>query len=213
MQEYDFARKLAFSRGVSLDTYPATIRSLLGPSCVDVRKAPLELDKQGVDWVAELRGGAEMNIDVKAREAGCSAYWKRGAYDRPEPELALETWSVMPDAHNPSGKIGWTLDESKVTDYTLHVFDPRDCLEVFLLPFQLLRMAFKGNFRLWTSVFRVAPQTSHRGSATWKSECVFVPASLVTEAIAAETKRHIDEEKKRQRAAAPRQGNLFTPDG
>jgi hypothetical protein len=177
--EYDFAEKLAFSRGVSACTHPDTIRGLLGLSCVAVNEPSLAMNIAGVDFVATLRRGAKLNIDMKARTKGCSKFWQDG------PDFALEIWSVRP--HNgSSGKVGWTLDESKITDYTLHVFDPSDTNQAFLMPFQLLRMAFRRNLLDWKAEFSKPDDRDVQSSGKWKSECIFVPACRVLKAITAE---------------------------
>lgn len=205
MNEYDFAERLAFSHGrrAGVDTH--TLKDLI-PGCVEVRKNDVTKNDRGVDFIATLRGGAELNIDHKARDVGCSRYWR---YVQPElalgfgegtspqsmtggrePELSLETWSVCPE-HGGSGVAGWTLDESKLTDYTYHTFDLSDSDEVFLLPFQLLRMAFRNNHKTWCEAFRVERQVtpSEKGRNGWTSECVFVPAWCVVDAIKSEMRR------------------------
>lgn len=176
--EADFARKLAFSRGRTENTHPETIRKLI-VGCESVRTVNINGDDNGIDFVATLRRGAELNIDLKAREP-CSRYWA----ERNEPELALETWSVCQDERHPKGRTGWTLDESKLTDYTLHVFDPADTTEVFLLPFQLLRMAFHRNLFGWRSKFR--ERKNRKRNESWDSAFIPVPAWCVIGAIEAE---------------------------
>lgn len=174
VSQFNFAECLAFSQGVAQETDVETIRSII-PGCAGVVEVVKDLKWQrlGIDYIARLRRGAEILIDGKARERGCSKYWRKG-----EPQLALETWSVIP-VDGLQGKAGWTLDETKVTDYTLHTFHPDDTCTVFLLPFQLLRMAFVRNYVAWRKHFKVAVQDSGR----WKSQCVFVPAGVVLLAI------------------------------
>lgn len=178
---YTFKSKLQFSCGVAENTHPDTIKKLI-VGCIAVRKAPLEMDKTGIDYIGTLRGGAEVMIDMKTREPGCKKFWKfNKETQRVEPEVSLEIWSGMPCEKKPSGKTGWTLDESKLTDYTVHVFDTNDTNEVFLLPFQILRMVFRENLETWRKQYRVAIQNS----GTHKSQCMFVPAHVVLEAIKA----------------------------
>jgi len=147
-------------------------------------------DRSGVDFWAELRGGAKLRIDIKARQKGCSAFWSPAPLfgKQVEPELSLEKWSVVPGSSqlNRIGCTGWTLDEGKATDYTLHVFDPSDTREVVLLPFQLLRMAFIKNIASWYGAFRSARQKNTHNGHHYESECVFVPAWCVIAAIQAE---------------------------
>jgi hypothetical protein len=187
--EYEWEDRLAMSSGVTERTHPETIQKLIGPSCVRVERNITNGNDNGIDYWAYLRGGAKLAIDIKAREHGCSKYWKScplfgvGV----EPELALEIWSVKPEPENFTGQAGWTLSESKETDYILHVFDISDTPERFLLPFQLLRMGFRRNIKEWTRKFRVETQrTSRANGHRWQSECVFVPAVIVIDAITEE---------------------------
>ena len=122
-REYDFAERLAFSRGIAETTHPDTIIKLI-PGCVDVQRTSKTEDRRGIDFKAILRRGAELNIDIKSREKGCSKFWQPYRFGQGiEPELALEKYSVAPPSaiENPiveEPKTGWTLDESKETDYT-----------------------------------------------------------------------------------------------
>lgn len=168
---YSFHEQLAYSRGVREATDLQTIAALI-PGCVSVTKTDVEQDRAGIDYVAILRKGARILIDAKTRTRGCGRHWKQG------PELALETWSVLPDERN-KGKVGWTLCEAKEVDYILFTFDPADSNEVFLYPFQLLRIAFVNNLNAWYRKYKVDTQDSGR----WKSRCVFVPESIAWDAL------------------------------
>jgi hypothetical protein len=172
MNEYDFQERLTFSVQSEGRTFEKIISETL-PGISTVVKTDVAVDKTGVDYIATLRRGSKINIDLKLRSAGCSKFW-----DNKKEELALEYWSVMPDETH-VGKAGWTLDEAKDTHYTLHAFSAEDSTRVFLLPFQLLRKAFRTNAELWKKEYRVEKQSSK----TWKSECVFVPAHIVMNAI------------------------------
>ena len=171
MRTYNFDERLAFSKGTRQRTDLETIKSMI-PGCTNVETANTEMDRQGIDYIATLRRGAAIFIDAKAREAGCSKFWNDG------PELALEIWSVCPENGN-GGKVGWTLDESKQTNLVLFTFDPSDTAQCYLLSFQLLRAAFHNNFHQWTGIY----QRDKQSSIDWKSECVFVPANVVLDAI------------------------------
>ena len=171
MNEFDFMAKLNASKAARSGGMAAIIKTALD-GCQAVEEASVELDKQGVDYVATLRRGAQVFIDMKSREAGAAKYWSDG------PELTLETWSVLP-VNGSLGKVGWTLDEQKITDCILYVFEPSDTDAIYFLPFQHLRMAFRRNFIAWTQAYKVARQSS----GDWQSECVFVPAAKVLSAI------------------------------
>jgi hypothetical protein len=180
--QYDFDERLRDSKGRRLETDLEPIKGMLH-GCISVAVAPLHLDRAGVDYIATLRGGATVSIDAKNRQRGCSKRW---GWPK-EPQLALEKWSVMPGGlHNTPKEcavVGWALDESKKTDYVLFKFHPSDTPLVYLLPFQLLRVAFFKNIKVWWDVFFHHPQNSVRNGSEWQSECVFVPAETVCHAI------------------------------
>lgn len=172
---HDFQQKLAFSLGENERVDLEVIKeAILG--CAQVVKSDEETDRRGIDYIATLRRGGEIFIDGKTREKGSSRYWKYG-----EPELALEIWSIMPTEGNP-GKIGWTLNEKSVVDYILYTFDQSDARDFFLIPFQLLRVAFQRHFSEWKQKYFIKRQQS----TSWCSQAIFVPASVVLEAVTAE---------------------------
>ena len=171
MNTYDFHDRLAFSTSRNGRPLGQVIAETI-PGVVRVVATDVAQDKTGVDYIAHLRRGAQVFIDLKMRDRGCGQFWDG------EEDLALEIWSVIPEDGFP-GKRGWTLDEAKATHYTLHAFDPSDSARVFILPFQLLRKAFRAHFEDWGVRYRHAIQDSGR----WRSECLFVPVSVVLTAI------------------------------
>jgi hypothetical protein len=171
MNNFDFNERLSFSVTSNGRTFESIIQETL-PGIAMVEKTNAEQDKTGVDYVVTLRRGSRVFVDLKLRDKGCSRFWKSGE------ELALETWSVIPE-DGCAGKTGWTLDEAKATHYTMHAFHPEDSTQVFLLPFQLLRKAFRQNVKTWKTLYR----TERQSSGSWKSECVFVPADIILSAI------------------------------
>ena len=174
---YDFRERLEFSLGQQQASDLLTIQSMI-PGCVSVEDSSPELNRRGVDYIARLRRGAEILIDAKTRSKGCSRHWNGCG-----PEFALETWSVRPGGkyrtHDNLKKIGWTLSESSSVDMILFKFDPADSTKVYLVGFQLLRIAFRRFFKEWYSKFKVDIQDSK----TWESECVFVPSSVVYDSM------------------------------
>ena len=171
MTVHDFRTDLAFSQGIVRETCEATIMEML-TGCVAIEKSNLPDDRNGIDYWATLRGGARIGIDHKTRRKGCSRHWNNG------PELAPEIWAVVPGGRS-APKPGWTLDESKETDLVLCTFDPSDSEQAFLLPYQHYRLAFRKYLISWTTRFRVAIQPND----CWNSECVFVPAWCILDAI------------------------------
>ena len=169
---HDFREKLERSREGM--TAQALIQSWL-TGCVNVEAASLQDDRNGIDYWATLRGGAMVGIDHKLREPGASRFWGYGF-----PELALEIWSVKPDETlRTEGTVGWTLSETKNTDYILYTFAPTDSPRAYLIPFQLLRIAFRQYFHEWCEQYKAKNQSS----GEWMSQAVFVPAPIVIEAV------------------------------
>lgn len=139
------------------------------PLCSKVEKTAADMDKQGVDYVAVLKGGAKIFIDAKTREKGASRYWRYG-----KPEIALEIRSVVE-----KNKLGWTLSDTSKAHYILYTFDSSDSERFFMIPFQLLRKAFWENGRQWIEHYGKKTQRSDG----WHSTAVFVPADIVSQAV------------------------------
>jgi hypothetical protein len=167
MGNYDFTERLEFSRGTNEEKDIDILRKYID-GCVSVEKTNTEEDKKGIDYIATLRNGAKIKIDAKTRSENCSKYWHNG------PELALETWSAIPNKFN-KGKVGWTLDEGKEVDLIFFKFYPSDTDKLYLMSYQLLRMAFRRNYKVWKQKFKTDVQSSNG----WESQCIFVPAGTV----------------------------------
>lgn len=179
----EFDDDLAFSVRAGNDV-DCEIIQRVHPDCVSVRKTETrEEERAGIDYVAVLKGGHAVRWDAKRRKTGCSSYWKKMTDGRIIPELALETWSVIPEPPG-AGAIGWTLDEYKKTDYILFTFDASDYAWAYAVPFQHLRAVFTANKSSWRSQYRHGTQTSRCNGRKWQSECVFVPAPTLLRAIA-----------------------------
>ena len=159
--------KLTFSQS-KIDSDIQAIKKYF-PQCVAVEKTDVEIDRQGVDYIATLRGGAKIFIDAKTREKGASRYWKHGV-----PEIALEIYSVVEQK-----KIGWTLSSSSKAHYILYTFDAADSEEFYMFPFQILRKAFYKNGRRWIDEYGQKTQASDK----WHSSAVFVPANVVLQEV------------------------------
>ena len=179
---YDFDQCLAASKTVVAEASDvATIKSML-TKCSDVKRASQELDRSGVDYIATIEGGREIYIDVKSRSEGCSKNWRaRNKAGELIPELAIETWSVIPNRTCPDGKIGWTLDHKEKTDLILYRFDPCDHGRAFLLCFHTLRMAAEKKAVDWRLQCKVARQRN----TNYYSESIFVRADFVLDSMRA----------------------------
>lgn len=167
MRYNDFNQKLRYSLGEQQKFDHEILKKHI-PFCDKVEKTDIETDRTGVDYVATLRGGAVIYIDAKTREKGCSKYWNG------EPELAIETWSVVEQK-----KVGWTFKENSNVDYILYTFPESDCKEYFFIPFQLLRKVAVENYRAWTKKYK----PKFQANKDYRSQAMFVPASVVLNAI------------------------------
>ena len=173
---HNFNQKLCYSFGEQEQSDIDILKQAFIGS-VSVIKTDIETDKGGADYIVTLRKGAKILIDAKTREPGASRYWRYK-----EPELALEKWSVCPDENGDGGKVGWTLNEECNVDMILYTFDPSDSKQFYLLPFQHLRIAFIRHYAEWVNRYGLKKQRSEYG-LKWQSEAVFVPASIVINAI------------------------------
>lgn len=163
-ETFDFAKQMAMSHGVigSIPIEELLLKQIVGST--GVRKADKADDKQGTDYFVDHIRGVPLSVDIKARKD--DPIDEYGSDD-----LALETWSVV------GVKKGWTIDESKRTDYILWLFatTKRYCL----VPFHPLRLAAKRFGAKWYAKYKVARQPNHG----YVSECMFVPRVVVWQAI------------------------------
>lgn len=165
----DFRGDLQFSLG-EREQFDIQLLQKAINKCVKIEKTSAELDRKGIDYIATLSGGAEIYIDAKTR--------RNVRIQNGYPDLALELWSVKPQ-NGIRGKIGWTLSTKSNVDMILYTF-PRDKWGCFyLIPFQLLRMAFCENGKRWLEQY----QSRIQYNGSWQSECMFVPANIVLDAV------------------------------
>jgi hypothetical protein len=184
---YDFSERLAWSKARRQDSDLETLRAMF-PKAASVTKTSIDEDRAGTDYVVELRRGALLRVDAKARDRGSRQWWKAG------PEVALETWSVMPggkyETPDSRRRVGWALDESKEIDLILYTFDPDEHEFAYVRPFPLIRETFRRNCREWRAQYKTAPQDN--GAWRYESECMFVPLVVLDQAIEAMSRRRSD---------------------
>lgn len=175
----DFNQKLQYSLGEQQNFDHEILKRHI-PNCERIEKTDIETDKTGIDYIAVINdgvhpGGTKIYIDAKTRERGCSKYWHNG-----EPELAIETWSVVGSQYNKAVP-GWTFKTNTNVDYILYTFHESDSKQYFFIPFQLLRKAARENYSDWIKRYPLKRQ--NQTSGRYQSEAMFVPASVVLEAI------------------------------
>lgn len=170
MNSFGFKTQLAMSTGTAIGNDVEKLLLEKIPGSVRVVKADTKDDRTGTDyWIEHVRG-APISVDTKVRND--DPVQKYG-----EDDLALETLSVVEQQ-----KIGWTLDETKRTDYILWWFIPTR--RWVLVPFLQLQAAFRKRLAEWRGMYRSARQrTTEPGRIGWHSECLFVPREAVWAAI------------------------------
>jgi len=172
---YDFDIMLQRSKRERAKQDLAALLDLI-PGAVSARETEdIERDKKGIDYIVTLRSGADIYIDAKQTLKPERHTWRYG-----EPELLIEVYSALE-----TQKAGWTLDESKVTDYILYSFCPEDTQRRFLVPFQLLRMAARKYIHKWLEYKRREVKTKSRGRG-WTTVVTYVPVSKLMQAVMSE---------------------------
>lgn len=161
-REYGFAEQMILADGLCKTKDVQNI--LLGyiPGACKAFKAGKENDRSGVDWWVEHNSGKFLGIDCKIRTGDYSVKDKR------KDDLALEIWSVV-EKQIP----GWTLQESKRTDYVLWVW--MDTGRWCLVPFLMLSTVFKLFKDEWRLTYQWNRQRTIGNDRDYHSECVFVP--------------------------------------
>lgn len=133
---HDFAERLEYSQRLSNEPEWIAFYQRLWPEALSIVRldADSKWQRAGVDRMIILPNGKEVLIDEKNREKDFS-------------DILLEEWSVFfGDAH-PENKLGWTLDPSKHIEYVAYAIHPLQ--RCYLLPFELLRLAFKHYLPAW----------------------------------------------------------------
>ncbi len=177
MNTYSFKRQLVMSAGVSATDDVKQILLENVPGAKAVRKASPTEDRSGTDWWIEHARDSELSVDTKIRPL--DPIEKYGKDD-----LALETWSVVPGSHSRDrsvSAIGWTLDETKRTDYVLWLW--QNTRRWCLVPFPQLCAVFKRRQDTWYEIYKHAEQTTTKGGASYRSEMLLVPRREVWAAI------------------------------
>jgi hypothetical protein len=162
IKKFDFKTQLVLSTGTAanktigeilLDAIPGSLRAI---------QSLEKSDRQGVDWWLDMKSGERVGVDCKIRGEDPIPLYKKD-------DLALETLSVVE-----KNKIGWSLDESKKTDYVFWIW--KDSGRWCLVPFLLLVKAFKEKKDQWVKTYKVSRQNT---DDRYHSECVFVDRAEV----------------------------------
>jgi len=166
----DFDGKRLWSDGVagSQVDLPRILRARI-PHCQDVIRASEQEDRDGVDYWALRPPARRLGIDLKVRNRDYRADGKD--------DLALETWSVWEQ-----GKVGWTRDVTKNTDFICWYF--LDSGRFHLTSFPVLCRVFRARYDAWLRDYGPEwTQMSHDKGRSWTSKHIYVPRRVVEEAV------------------------------
>lgn len=165
---YSFIDQMTVSQTSTIHGDVKAILLSVVPGAIDVIRAPSNDDRNGIDYWVSLSNGLRLAVDAKVRREDFAC---RG-YD----DLGLETFSVVE-----VGKLGWTLDELKRTEYVLWLW--QDTGRWCCVPFMMLCSVFRQHQDEWCQLYKVATQHTPGRQQGYHSECVFVPRLVVWRAI------------------------------
>lgn len=151
---HDFQERLEYSARLSdepswIAFYQNVWSSMINATRLDRHS---EWQRDGIDRVIFLENGRQFLIDEKKREATD----KNG---QPYRDVLLEEWSVFYGEADPRNKIGWALDSKKRCDFIAYAI-PLASL-CYLLPFELLRLAFTQHRSEWLRTFGPRDAKNH----------------------------------------------------
>lgn len=130
------------------------------PDVLAIHKAHVENDKRGIDYWLEFAGGKMETLDVKIREKDWAL---RGDKDNICLELASDEGR---------GKPGWSLDETKLTDWVLFYWEESGHAEIY--PARMVRGALQAKRKEWESTKKTAGQVTRTDMREYMSRSIFV---------------------------------------
>lgn len=144
---HDFHERLEFSARLSDETAWVEFYQGLWADMVSATRLDRdsEWQRDGIDRVVFLSNGRQFLIDEKKREA------RDPRTGQPYVDVLLEEWSVFHGERDQRNKIGWALDRKKRCDYVAYAIPLAGIC--YLLPFELLRLAFTVNRSPWTRTY------------------------------------------------------------
>jgi hypothetical protein len=173
MIKYGFREKLDESNQIILERQMRAIEVFFSAANKIEPVTDVNLDKMGCDVIVHYPNGSHWFIDRKMRIKGCSRYWELGT-----PDIAPEIWSVVPEK-GMAGVPGWTLDMSKQTDWVVCAYHPADTRMCYCIDFNQYRDFF---IRKKDDLVRAKYQTAFQDSGSWRSQCMFLPITVLRDA-------------------------------
>lgn len=145
-------------------------------ACVRI-ESESQWQKWGIDREIKLPNGKQFTIDEKKR---------REDYG----DIALEMWSVYYGHKHPKNKLGWALDSEKRCDFVAYAVVPAK--RCYLLPMEILRLAFHRNCRTWMQLPKCRVFDSPNPGYVTRN--LGVPWPLLSAAMTAEMTRDFSSE-------------------
>jgi len=170
MSVHDFNRQMEWSiESSSEKMFEDFYYKAFGSDLLEVEQVTdITLQRKGIDKVLHLKNGDTVYVDEKKR---------RKDYG----DILLEVWSVKEKSVK-----GWVWSETKVTDYIIYAF--MNSKRVFMLPFQLLKMAFNRCKNQWLAKYSIPPAHTIRNGVKYTTENIAVPK----EVLMSELKREME---------------------
>ena len=143
-------------------------------------KSGIDFDRRGIDCIVQI-GSKQITLDYKFRTKDPLRFLHID-------DLLLERWSVIPNDNCPHGKIGWTLDPEKQSDYILWVWTDKNIPNYrrwYMAPRPILRDVFAVNLEHWEHIYEPIEldERDRRRGISWKTRCICVPRSVVHDEI------------------------------
>jgi hypothetical protein len=139
------------------------------PDVLSVQRAARANDRAGADINLEFGHGQFRFIDIKVRKVDYRRFGR--------PDVALEVVS-----NKERGSPGWALDDSKLTDYTLFIW--QDTGRVVMFDARALRAVTRSNLPRWSKANQHADQRTAVRDGQYTSSVVFVSSDELATLIA-----------------------------
>lgn len=158
---FDFNRQLSESHKYETEDVLLDLKSYFS-DLLQLFKAHELNDRRGIDYYLEFPNGKIETVDVKIRYK-----------DYGENSNVIELTS--------GNKAGWTLDNSKLTDWIFYKWLDTGRSELFHA--RQLREATNRNIEQWKKVYPTTTQISHHNGKCWSSNSMFVASRDIWKAI------------------------------
>lgn len=168
MKSFDFDEQFAAADAESVRRRVDEFLGKRFPDALSIRRAGDVNDKMGADFAIEFPHGQFRFVDVKMRRIDFKA--------RRMDDIALEVWSNVERR-----KPGWALDDSKLTDYYLFVWN--DTGRIVMFDARALRAVTRVHLSRWQASSKSAKQRTPTKSGSYSSSVVFVSSDELARLI------------------------------